>query len=65
MSYGKGKEPSLRGKGGRDASSYKSETGGMAGGKKMDKLAAQGGAKGKDASQYSESNVNGARKAGA
>jgi hypothetical protein len=37
----------------------------MAGGKKMDKLAAQGGAKGKDASQYSESNVNGARKAGA
>ena len=62
MEYGKGKEPSLKGKGGRDASSYKSETGGMAGGKKMDKLAAQGGAKGKDASQYASAGANNMKK---
>lgn len=37
--YAEEKAKELKGSGGRDASSYKSDTGGMGGQKKMDKLA--------------------------
>lgn len=58
MAEQKGKEPKeLKGSGGRDASAYKSETGGAGGGmgaKKMDKLAGScsSDCKPKDAGAY-------------
>lgn len=53
-------EQQLKGSGGRDAASYKSETGGAKGSaKKHDKLAAQCGGEcsGKDAAAYSKAKL--------
>lgn len=46
----------LKGKGGRDASAYKGEQGGMSKGSRHSKLDSQGGVKGKDDSCYKEVN---------
>ena len=62
MEYGKGKEPSLKGKGGRDKGAYSDMGGAQVKQSKNDKLASQGGAKGKDASAYSSAGVQNQKK---
>lgn len=53
---GKKAPGALKGKGGRDASAYKGEMGGMSKGSRNSKLDSQGGVKGKNDSCYKEVN---------
>lgn len=62
MEYGKGKEPSLKGKGGKDKGAYSDMGGAAVKQVKQDKLASQGGAKGKDAAAYSSAGLSDSKK---